>query len=390
MDMVVVYEIARFDGQEDSATLLERMQLVLADGALRVRDTSGSEELCTGHDVASTIGATPALREIRAGQEARITCGPEIEAQLPFVLVPVFADDDYAECLADVNGDSWVAYPSIDGDHVVIPGGDPFAEPGMVTRWAEFQVGQGEWNPLLGNTSIGLLAPGVAIEYAAYDHGGIGGSSAVAIYRFDHFASVFVDWLLHCEALVQLWGGDSSPPLGAAELFSEAATAADRESRWDSDMDVDLDSGEDEEVAESMAYWGNWRFTSRIRMLRRCAASCWRVPIDLSTSRVKLPVEHCVGGCRYNDGLGPFFSRRLLYREVGEMHHRKHLGWAATVPATRGKVRQRRAQTGLQAVRILRCARRSAADCPGRTSRAGRPAPCEPPAMLRSAPRLRS
>lgn len=255
MDMVV-YEIARFDGHEDSATLLERMQLVLANGALRVRDTAGSEELCTGDDVASIIGSTPALREIRAGQEARITCGPEIEGQLPFLLVPVFADDDYAECLANVNRHGWAVYPTVDGDHVVIPGGDPFAEPDMVTLWAEFQVGQGEWNPLIGNTSIGLLSAGVAIEYAAYDHGGIGGSSAVAICRFDDFASIFIDWLLQSEVLVQLWGGDSSPPLGAADLFSEAATAADRASRWDSDMDVDLDSDEDEEVAESMVYWG--------------------------------------------------------------------------------------------------------------------------------------
>ncbi|WP_197379981.1 hypothetical protein [Mycolicibacterium mengxianglii] len=216
---------------------------------------AGSEIVCTGRDVASTIGSTPALREIRAGQQARITCGSEIEAQLPFLLVPVFGDDDYAECLADVNGGSWAVYPTVDGDYVVIPGGDSFDEPDMNPCWAEFEVVEGEWNPLVGYTSIGLLRPGIAIEYARYDHGGIGINSGtvVTVNRIDDFAVVFVAWLRD-SVLGQLWGGDTAPPLNAADLFAEAAGAADRKARWDSELDVEVDAENDESV-DSVPSW---------------------------------------------------------------------------------------------------------------------------------------
>lgn len=256
MGMTVEYEIARFDGEGDDAALLERMQLVHVEGQLKVRDFAGSEIDCTGRDVSSIIGSTPALREISTGQKARITCRPEIEAQLPFLLTPVFEDDGYDECLANVNGESWVVYPTVDGDYVVIPGGDSFDEPDMKPCWAEFEVIEGEWNPLAGYTSTGLLRPGIAVEYARYDHGGMGSNSVVAVHRIDNFAVVFVDWLQHSDVLGQLWGGDTAPPLNAAGLFAEATAAADRKARWSSDMDVELDA-EDEQSVDSMPSWAS-------------------------------------------------------------------------------------------------------------------------------------
>ena len=89
MSTTVTYEVARYSGVGDGATLLERVQLIAVEGVLRVRDTAGNEAVCVGTDVGVQIGSTPALREIRAGQEARITCGADIAAQMPFLLVPV-------------------------------------------------------------------------------------------------------------------------------------------------------------------------------------------------------------------------------------------------------------------------------------------------------------
>ena len=166
--------------------------------------------------------------------------------------------EDFSECFAKVNGDSWTVYPTVDSEYALLPGGDPYEGPSMNPCWAEFRVGEGEWNPLIGDTTIGLLSPGVAVEYARYDHGGIDWSSAVAIRRFDDFTTLFVDWMVNNEVLVQLWGGDTAPPLTAVELFSAAAAAADRQGGWDAEMDEDeSESEEGEEAAERMYYWGS-------------------------------------------------------------------------------------------------------------------------------------
>ena len=74
MSSTVIYEVARYSGPGDGATLLESVQLIAVEGVLRVRDSGGSETVCVGADVGVEIGSTPALREVRAGQEARITC----------------------------------------------------------------------------------------------------------------------------------------------------------------------------------------------------------------------------------------------------------------------------------------------------------------------------
>ena len=79
----VVYEIARYDSWEDGAPLLERVQLLSADGVLRLRDAGGSETPFEGEDIAALISSTPSLRDIRAGEAVRISCAPEIAAQLP-------------------------------------------------------------------------------------------------------------------------------------------------------------------------------------------------------------------------------------------------------------------------------------------------------------------
>lgn len=172
MSPSVIYEIARCSGPGDGATMLERVQLISVDGVMQLRDTEGNETPCEGDDIGAVIASTPALREVRYGQEARITCDADIAAQLPFLLIPASNGGDFSECFADVNGHSWAAYPTVDMDHVMLPGGDPQEEPDMNPCWAEFRVEEGEWNPLFGDTLIGLVAPGVAVEYARYDHGG--------------------------------------------------------------------------------------------------------------------------------------------------------------------------------------------------------------------------
>ncbi|MFM8856712.1 MAG: hypothetical protein ACKOI2_05820 [Actinomycetota bacterium] len=246
----VVYEIARYDGSEDVAELIDRIQLVSIDGTLRLRGASGDETLCTGDDVAAVISSTPALREIREGQEARITCVPEILGRLPFVLEPLMEGDDTENLSATVNGEQWSAFPTDDGDFAMLPGWDPLDGPSMDLCWAEFQVEEGENNPLIGWTSIGLAMQGVVVEYARYDHGGFGSESAIKIKRFDDFATVFVDWLLNIEVLCGLWGGDSSPYSPSAELFEAAAAAADRKASWSTEEGDDDDPDEDEEDEE--------------------------------------------------------------------------------------------------------------------------------------------
>jgi hypothetical protein len=76
MSAPVVYEIARYKCRKKAdPVLLERLQLVAKDGALLLRDAAGKETLCKERDIASVIGATPALRKVPKSQEARITCG---------------------------------------------------------------------------------------------------------------------------------------------------------------------------------------------------------------------------------------------------------------------------------------------------------------------------
>jgi hypothetical protein len=249
MSETSVYEIARYDGSNDDAEQLERIQLVSTDGGLKLRDASGVDTVCEGLDVIEVISSTPALREMRNGQETRITCQPEIVGRLPFVLEPVTESDNTEELSAEVNGTPWSAFRTDDESFVMLPGWSSDERPDMDPCWAEFQVGEGEYNPLIGWTSIGLVLPGIAVEYACYDHGGWGPASAVAIRPFEDFATVFVDWLLKIEVLQGLWGGDSSPYSPDAELFESAASAADHKASWSTDDDDD-DEDEDEEDQE--------------------------------------------------------------------------------------------------------------------------------------------
>jgi hypothetical protein len=109
-------------------------------------------------------------------------------------------------------------------------------------------VEEGEWNPLIGFTSIGVVAPGVAAEFGRCDPGGLGSESAVAISRFDDFATVFVDWLLRWEMLDSVWYGDFPPTAPTVELFAEAAAAANKRAGWSKQMyEDDQDDHDDGE-----------------------------------------------------------------------------------------------------------------------------------------------
>lgn len=259
-----IYEIAYLDGEGDDALVLERAQLLSPDGALRLRKADGSETSCEGEDVAAVISSTPSLREIRAGQQARISCAPEIAAELPFVLVPVLDGADPEECYARVNGNFWMAFPTFGGDPVMLPGLDEFDGPDLSPCWATLRVEEGEWNPLIGFTSIGVVAPGVAVEFGRCDPGGLGSESAVAISRFDDFATAFVDWLLNWEMLDSIWYGDVSPTAPTRKLFVEAAAAANKRAGWtaeddkeENEDDGDGDDGDDDEgdEDEDTSHW---------------------------------------------------------------------------------------------------------------------------------------
>lgn len=261
MGETVVYEIARYDGWQDGAELIDRIQLVSIEGTLKLRDASGGEMPCAGDDVIAVISSTPALREIRGGQEARITCVPEIVGRLPFVLEPVMESDDTENVSATVNGEQWSAFRTEDGDFAMLPGLDPFDGPSMDPCWAEFRVEEGENNPLIGWTSIGLAMPGVAVEHACYDHGGIGPESAIKIRPFDDFATVFVDWLLNIKVLGGIWGGDSSPYSPTVELFGTAAAAADRKASWSTEEgDDEPDEDEDDEEVDYEPDNSGWTY----------------------------------------------------------------------------------------------------------------------------------
>jgi hypothetical protein len=250
MSSHVVYEIARYDGGNDGAALLDRVQLLSIDGVLRLRDAGGSETPCEGADIAAVISSTPSLREIRGGEAVRISCAPEIAAQLPLVLKLVRDGEDCSDRYAEVNGADWAAHPTLDEDYAMLPGWDHGEGPPMSPCWAEhsFQEGESYQNPLFGHTSIGLGTPGVVVEYGRYDHGGFGGGSAVSIRPFDDFASVFVDWLLNWEVLADLWEGDSLPHSPSVRLFADAAAAADHHAHWNTEIDEDeAETDEDDE-----------------------------------------------------------------------------------------------------------------------------------------------
>lgn len=248
----MAYEVARYDGLDDGAELLERIQLVSIEGVLQLRDGSGVETPCAGTDVVAVISSTPALREVRDQQQTRILCTPEIVGQLPLVLEPVTDGDDLEDLSAEVKGAPWCAFRTADEEFAMLPGWSCEDPPDLDPCWAEFQVGEGEHNPLIGRTSIGLAMPGIAVEYASYDHGGMGSESAVAIRSFNDFAEIFVDWLLDIKVLSGLWGGDSSPSSPGTGLFETAAAAADRKSSWSTeDVDEEPDDDDDDEDEEA-------------------------------------------------------------------------------------------------------------------------------------------
>lgn len=214
----------------------------VSDG-FRIRDVDGNETRCEAVELAVAIASIPALREIRDGDKTIITCGSEIEAQLPLLLKPVVGDiEDSAETCAYVNGAAWTSCETADGYLVMLPGHwAADEEPEIGSCWAEFTVEEGEWNPLSAWTSIGHATPAVVVEYARYDHGGFEGGSAVAIRPFDDPATIFVDWLLNTRILQQVWEGDLPPYSPAVQLFSEAALASDQRAYWDTDLDGDDD-----------------------------------------------------------------------------------------------------------------------------------------------------
>ena len=265
MSAEMVYEIAYFDGAGDDALVIERTQLLSVDGALRLMMADGSETPCEGEDAAAVISSTPSLQKIRAGQQVRISCDPELAAELPFVLVPVLDGANPDECFAKVNGDFWMAFPILGREHVMLPGWDEFEGPDLSPCWATLRVEEGEWNPLIGFTSIGVVAPGVAVEFGRCDPGGLGSESAVAISRFDDFATAFVDWLLNWEMLDSIWYGDVSPTAPTRKLFVEAAAAANKRAGWtaeddkeeNEDDDGDGDDGDDDEgdEDEDTSHW---------------------------------------------------------------------------------------------------------------------------------------
>jgi len=226
------YEIARFASAAD-ATPLERIRLLSRDGALMLRGTDGDETQCSGADIAAVISSTASLREIHGGKENRIDCSLDVAAQLPFLLEPLWHSGNYDDIFAEINGATWMAYPTLDESYVMLPGWDPYEAPEMNPCWAELYVEEGERRPLIGWAAIGLVTAGVAVEYARHDFCGMGGRSAVAITQFDDFATVFVDWLLNTALLKELWEGDPAPHIPAAQLFADAVEAANRRSSWD-------------------------------------------------------------------------------------------------------------------------------------------------------------
>ncbi len=245
MSAKVVYEIARYKVQKKAdPVLLDRLQLIAQNGALRLRDTDGNEIPCKETDIASAIGATPALRKVPERQQALITCGEDLLGQLPALLEPI---SDGASLF--VNDKAWDSFPTLDGGDVMLPGESYLdAAPEMNSCWAKYRCAEGGRNfeeQLIGFSSIGLLAPGIAIEHGRTEYGGNGGAVAVSITPFDDFATIFVDWLLRTPILSGLWQGDrwtiTTPDV---DLFADAAMAADRQGYWEDDETADEEDGD--------------------------------------------------------------------------------------------------------------------------------------------------
>ena len=258
MNAEVVYEIARYKGHKADAVLLERLQLIAEDGALRLRDAAGNETLCKETDIASAIGSTPALRKIPQRQQALITCCEDILGQLPVLLEPI---PDGASLF--VNDEAWDAFPTVDGDDIMLPGQyDYDCAPEMNPCWAEYRCAEGGRNfeeQLVGFSSIGLLSPGIAIERGRTEYGGNGGSVAVAVLSFDDFAATFIDWLLRTPILSDFWHGYLYITSPGIDLFAQAAAASDHRGYWEKDETPDIkddcDEVEDEEADDEERYW---------------------------------------------------------------------------------------------------------------------------------------
>ncbi len=259
MDATIVYEIVRYEGEKADAALLDRLQLIAEDGVLRLRDANGNETACEETDISAVIASTPALRTAGSRQQARITCGDDIVGQLPLLLEPV---PDGATLL--VNDEMWDAFPTVEGGHVMLPGQyDYDCAPNMKPCWAEFSCAEGGRdfeNQLTGYSSIGLLAPGVAIERGRTEYGGNGGAAAVAVWRFDDFASIFVDWLLRTEVLSGFWQGDRDISSPDVELFAEAAEDPEHEGYWEDADSSDEDEDDPEEDEGEDDHWGDQSF----------------------------------------------------------------------------------------------------------------------------------
>ncbi|KKC01166.1 hypothetical protein [Mycolicibacter arupensis] len=231
MTAEAVYAIARHDGEGVDAPLLGRVELISTDAMLLLRDADGRETPCTETDALAVISSTPELREIRAGEESRINCSPDIAAELPFVLQPVPAGGDPCECYAEVNDVPWMAYPTLHQGSVMLPMCEE-TEPQVETLWAEHYVGEGDDNPLTGDTTIGLATSSAVVEFSRHDNGGIDSSFGVSVRPVDSIVNVFVDWLLNNEVLRGLWVGDSAPSL-PVRLFEDAAVAQNHQASWE-------------------------------------------------------------------------------------------------------------------------------------------------------------
>lgn len=277
MSATVVYEIALYQGQEaDSADpiLLERRQLIAKNGVLQLHDGQGNDILCKETDAAAAIRLNPALRTVLAHQQARITCGEDILGQLPMLLERI---PDSASLF--VNGKGWDAFPTLDGEYVMLPGNCGYDfKPEMNPCWAEYSCSQGGRHyesQLNGYSSIGLLAPGVVIEHGRTDYGGNGGKAAVSIAPFDDFAATFIDWLFRPAVLDDLWSGDSFISTPDLDLFNEAAAAEDHVGSWDNsdasdepkddedDDEEDDDDEDDDEEEDDDDCWGDESCASR-------------------------------------------------------------------------------------------------------------------------------
>ncbi|MFM8857688.1 MAG: hypothetical protein ACKOI2_10910, partial [Actinomycetota bacterium] len=132
------------------------------------------------------------------------------------------------------------------------------APPEMSPCWAEYRCavgGRDFENQLVGFSSIGLLAPGIAIEHGRTEYGGNGGAVAVSLTSFDDFTAIFIDWLLRTPILSGFWQGDRDITTPDVDLFAEAAATADHQGYWEDDDTADEDENEDEDSDDEDVYW---------------------------------------------------------------------------------------------------------------------------------------